>query len=178
MFSNSLLGPGFAVSTSAVGVWGEHLRHFTFFHLGGHMGFSITASAVTVTVATFDTLAFCEMKFSQKAEEPTSAKAPENTLSIRKLHVCFALVSIAARCSCYIKWQKKTLSVYITSEKRRGKKSLFFNSLCLSLQCFEDFYKGWIIESFPWIMHIIFQHSHRRCGAMHPRGWQMTAARI
>lgn len=36
------------------------------------------------------------MKFSQKAEEPTSAKAPENTLSIGELRVCFALVSIAA----------------------------------------------------------------------------------
>lgn len=56
------------------------------------MGFSITSAAVTVTVATFDTLAFCDMKltqFSHISEEPLTTKAPENTLWIRKATFVF-----------------------------------------------------------------------------------------
>lgn len=47
------------------------------------MGSSITAAAVTVTVATFDT--FCEMKlkFSHKAEDSMWAKLLENTLWVK-----------------------------------------------------------------------------------------------
>lgn len=51
----------------------------SFFHLEGHMGSSITAAAVTVTVQTFDTLAFCEPAFSHTAEYSMWTKAEENT---------------------------------------------------------------------------------------------------
>lgn len=56
----------------------SHLSE-SFFHLGGHVGSGITVAAVIVTVATFDTLAFCEPAYSHTAEYSMWTKA-KNTL--------------------------------------------------------------------------------------------------
>lgn len=45
------------------------------------MGFIVTvAAAVAITVAAFHMLAFCQMKFSHKAEIPTSDEAQKITI--------------------------------------------------------------------------------------------------
>ncbi len=59
------------------------------------MGFGVTAAAVTVTVATFDPLAFCEMKlhFSHTSEKPMTAKALE-ILSGSENYICVFSLAI------------------------------------------------------------------------------------
>lgn len=141
----------------------------------GHMGSGVTATPVTVTVATFGTMAFYEMKLKIHRE-------PE----IKKIFSSWA-------CTVTMElWYKTELisssdskeyhgCLNITCEKEEGKKSLFFyNALCLhSPPCFEDFYKRMITGSF--LVNYAHYHStlsHQSCGAMHQSGWQVMAERI
>lgn len=135
------------VSLYRCGVRGEHLSHFSLpiFHHRGRMGLSITAAAVTVTVATFDMLAFCEMRLqftSQKDEISTWIGALNQVLSgsagnctQRGGDVCsFAFgwtTSRHDRAVASKKVEEYPERLNLTHEKREGKISLFYNSLCL-----------------------------------------------
>lgn len=158
MFSNSLLG--FALSTSVVEyeVNTSATSVCLFFHLWGHMGFSITAAAVTVTVATFDTLAFCEMKLQfSHLNWRTNVRQSYRKYSLDQKNTCAFCFS---RCRTELLHQKAKKKNRDPSEKG-GKFFLFYNSLRLcSLQsALKISTRDWITESFRWIMHIIFPHS-------------------
>lgn len=130
LISNSFRGPGFLVLTSA-GVWGEYPDHLalSLFISGGRMGFSITAAAVTVTVATSDMLRFCKMKFLQMSIH----RSPCKHYLRRKTTFFFFFYPhwtqrIPTRFSSSTKWENYLKGLNITSQKRETekKKSIFF----------------------------------------------------
>lgn len=115
MFSNSLLG--FALSTSVVEyeVNTSATSVCLFFHLWGHMGFSITAAAVTVTVATFDTLAFCEMKLQfSHLNWRTNVRQSYRKYSLDQKNTCAFCFS---RCRTELLHQKAKKKIVILLKK-------------------------------------------------------------
>lgn len=138
---------------------------------GGRMGFSITAAAVTVTVATSDMLRFCKMKFLRMSIH----RSPCKHYLRRKTTFFFDphwTQRISTRFSSFTNWENYLKALNITSQKRETEKknpsSLKFT--LLSLQCFEDLYKAQITEPELWTYLL-------RCGAIHSKGWEVIAAR-
>lgn len=145
-----------------------HLKHGYlsrfFSHLRGHMG--LKAAADAVTVATFDTLAFCGMNFSNLTYS-------WRTSVIQSSRCCLDQTTTFMFC-----WtaSQQHRSVASKSQKKSSFSTIHFASSIFQLW---RFLQAADHRTVP-VNNTHYQSisSHLRCGAMHPSGLQVMVAGI